>query len=790
MSTTLTSLLNSLHTHLQSQTQLLPALHNQLGLPATALADDLSVLQKELTECVERQIDTRRREVDQWMTKCEDVEKQCIGYANALGGNGKASGSSVGEIRKEQVLPKRFEMITEHQERLRQLYHTKLEHLTTLTNRLLALSRTLGPDFYPSDIFDSPSIASSDTEADIEVCRDVTPERFSKLEKELVRGKGEVSKRLNQLAATLTTLDWLYTELDIPPPRPDMDELAISSSTTLRVPSTRPPSSCSTFTSSSSSSDPFLSASTFATPTPATRGKPLTPMLLLSTSGREPPIKTASETEVDYQRTFVRFVARLEELSEVELANSSKPHLGLEGVDPTPGLISWAESTRIELEEIKRRREAHIQSLYDQLEILWRRLGVSDQEMDAFVEAQRGSTEGTVQAYEEELERMLELKRERMGTFVENARAEIVKLWDDLMVGEEERAEFAPFADDEFTEDLLTLHEDEIKSLKLERKLKGSLLTSIRKYFDILQDQKELAAAAADQTRLLGRGPRDPGRLLREEKMRKRVTKEKPRLEQDLLNTIPQWEAENGRVFLVHGRSIMETLMESAATHEKENTAKRGRSQSQSQTKPAAVPPRARTPSNPVHQYVPVPGSSHGNGNRMTLRSSATSSTSSSSTRSAPGRRMRLGEAPGNVPPDSAVRGAGFNRPLSPKKTSLPTLPTPRPRSVVAQPRSVSYQQTPTLGPNRGGNPRARNYHPYPQTRRMSPVKKAEIRVYGSTALNSNQQATSTKKTSRLKRESFKPRQSIDPDDNWASGSDKRFAGMLGGAVSEVDEFA
>ena len=32
---------------------------------------------------------------------------------------------------------------------------------------------------------------------------------------------------------------------------------------------------------------------------------------------------------------------------------------------------------------------------------------------------------------------------------------------------------------------------------------------------------------ASDQTRLLGRG-RDPGRLLREEKMRKRVTKEKP----------------------------------------------------------------------------------------------------------------------------------------------------------------------------------------------------------------------------------------------------------------------
>lgn len=69
--------------------------------------------------------------------------------------------------------------------------------------------------------------------------------------------------------------------------------------------------------------------------------------------------------------------------------------------------------------------------------------------MDAFVEAHRGSTEETVREYEEELERMLELKRERMGVFVQSAREEIMKLWDDLMVGNDERADFAPFADGE-----------------------------------------------------------------------------------------------------------------------------------------------------------------------------------------------------------------------------------------------------------------------------------------------------------------------------------------------------
>lgn len=129
MATTITSLLNSLQSHLQSQTQLLPTLHNQLGLPPTALTDELSTLQKQLTECVEAQIDVRRKQVDEWMSRCDEVESRCINYGKALGGHAKATGSSVGEIRKEQVLPRRFEMINEYQEKLRQVSSTTTFHV-------------------------------------------------------------------------------------------------------------------------------------------------------------------------------------------------------------------------------------------------------------------------------------------------------------------------------------------------------------------------------------------------------------------------------------------------------------------------------------------------------------------------------------------------------------------------------------------------------------------------------------------------------------------------------------
>src|ERR1700749_105452 len=93
----ITSLLNSLHSHLQSQTQLLPTLHAQLGLPPTALADELSTLQHSLTQCVEDQIEGRRRQVEEWMARCGDVEVECQNYGASLGGNVKGAGTTVGE---------------------------------------------------------------------------------------------------------------------------------------------------------------------------------------------------------------------------------------------------------------------------------------------------------------------------------------------------------------------------------------------------------------------------------------------------------------------------------------------------------------------------------------------------------------------------------------------------------------------------------------------------------------------------------------------------------------------
>lgn len=72
-------------------------------------------------QSVESQINLRRRQVEEWLEKCGVIEGECVRYGKALGGNVKVAGASLGELRKEQVLPRRYELVTGQQEKLRQV---------------------------------------------------------------------------------------------------------------------------------------------------------------------------------------------------------------------------------------------------------------------------------------------------------------------------------------------------------------------------------------------------------------------------------------------------------------------------------------------------------------------------------------------------------------------------------------------------------------------------------------------------------------------------------------------
>lgn len=238
------------------------------------------------------------------------------------------------------------------------------------------------------------------------------------------------------------------------------------------------------------------------------------------------------------------------------------------------------QTKRDRLIEEKRGRERRIKELKGAVEGLWDRLGVEEPDRKRFVAGSRGCGLRAINEFEAELDRLNELKRQNLHLFVEDARYRLQELWDGLYFSEEEMLEFTPAFSDVYSDALLSAHEAEIARLEALKEQRAPTLYLIDKHRSLIKDRDDLTAASQDASRLLAKNTkgekRDPTRLLREEKMRKRIAKDLPKVEIELKKTLEHWEDEYGRPFLVHGVRCLDELAASATK---------------------SLPPRSKTPS-------------------------------------------------------------------------------------------------------------------------------------------------------------------------------------------------
>ncbi|KAL8999347.1 MAG: hypothetical protein Q9169_001773 [Polycauliona sp. 2 TL-2023] len=252
--------------------------------------------------------------------------------------------------------------------------------------------------------------------------------------------------------------------------------------------------------------------------------------------------------------------------------------------------IQNIQARRDRLLEEKRGRERKLKELKAHVEGLWDRLGVEESDRKRFNAQNRGCGLRVINEFEAELDRLNELKRQNLHLFVEDARNKLQILWDELYFAEEEMLEFTPAFSDVYSDALLSAHEGEIERLEALKEQRAPTLQLIDKHKSLVKDREDLSASSQDASRLLGKGTkgekRDPTRLLREEKMRKRIAKDLPKVEVELKKILESWEGEYGRPFLVHGKSYLDDLEAAAAK---------------------ALPPRSKTPSGPAPVTIKVP---------------------------------------------------------------------------------------------------------------------------------------------------------------------------------------
>ncbi|EXJ84334.1 hypothetical protein A1O3_05001 [Capronia epimyces CBS 606.96] len=258
--------------------------------------------------------------------------------------------------------------------------------------------------------------------------------------------------------------------------------------------------------------------------------------------------------------------------------------LGLHQAD-----LDRLRSRRDKLMDEKKSREKRLADLKKNIENLWDRLGIEDADRKAFLAANRGCGLRIINEFEDELARLNELKRQNLHLFVEDARVRLQELWDALYFSEEEMLDFTPAFSDVYSDALLSAHEAEIERLTTLKEQRAPTLAAVEKYKSLIADREALAASAADASRLLLKPQkgekRDPGKLLREEKMRKRIAKELPKVTAELKKTLQKYEDEYGRPFLVHGDRFLDEIEET------EVKAPPARSKT-----PNGLPPRSKTP--------------------------------------------------------------------------------------------------------------------------------------------------------------------------------------------------
>jgi Ase1/PRC1/MAP65 family protein len=339
----------------------------------------------------------------------------------------------------------------------------------------------------------------------------------------------------------------------------------------------------------------------------------------------------------------------------VQYAREAPEQLGLHQDD-----VKRLVARRDKLVSEKSQRERKLKELRSNIEGLWDRLGVPEPERKQFLAANRGCGLRTINEFEDELSRLNELKRQNLHLFVEDARFKLQELWDSLYYSEEEMLDFAPAFSDVYSDALLSAHEQEIARLEALKGQRAPILAAVEKHRSLVQDRDDLEKSSTDASRLMSKGAkgekRDPGKLLREEKMRKRIAKELPKVEADLRKTLEAWEDEYGRPFCVHGERYLDELDMAQAkarqpparsktpnalqpTREAPKSASKSQPPSRNGTVRGAPPPRSKTPTaHPPRSKTPTAAAGRNPMAASTMSSSVMAGSVSSNAKVSPSK--------------------------------------------------------------------------------------------------------------------------------------------------------
>ena len=201
--------------------------------------------------------------------------------------------------------------------------------------------------------------------------------------------------------------------------------------------------------------------------------------------------------------------------------------------------------------------EREVSTLMCRINNLYERLNVELNEQDDFISSLPSSAPSKIKVLQREEDRLLAIKKENLSKYIIEVRKEVKLWWEKCYVSEEDRDKFSACFDNEVSDEILDILEAELSRLRKYYEEIEEILTKLDKRQSLWKKVMELEEKANDPDRLFGnRGCT----LLLEEKERKKVNHELPKIETELENLVLEYESRNKKPFKACGHILSDFI--------------------------------------------------------------------------------------------------------------------------------------------------------------------------------------------------------------------------------------
>ncbi|KAF2353227.1 hypothetical protein FHG87_016018 [Trinorchestia longiramus] len=260
------------------------------------------------------------------------------------------------------------------------------------------------------------------------------------------------------------------------------------------------------------------------------------------------------------KRAILQLAVKLEETTEAEALNSFQEEED-DDLCLTEQHLHTLKSKQSDLEFRVSECLVKWQDLRESISQLWEDLDTDELHRETVLHNCALHTPSSIATLEKELEKMKILRLANIGKFIEKLKVQLTELWDACYLEECERVQSA-LADPPTELDLLVL-ESEVAKWRKYMQDHADVLTLVSEFEDKFEELLHLENLAKDPSRLFQtRG----GSLLQEEKRRKRIKIELPRVQDKLLAVYERYAEHTAP--LVFGQTVPDYIDRKWNEHE------------------------------------------------------------------------------------------------------------------------------------------------------------------------------------------------------------------------------